>query len=451
MGGRTEFTRVSGGIVHDSFSIVSFFTGLLAALPAGLVLLVGSAGPPTTGLASAVAVAWGLTVLVFVSRFAQVGNAGDEEGGLFSGLAGPWSGTFLAAARLLLLWAVWLLPFVGWTLLRGEPAAPAGIPGLGLATFFPRLPVLLAVWSGLGAVLSFAFVAVSVAAPGFADLFSPGLWRALFAGRAGELFVAIAGTFGPPAAVLVVLVPLLGTLASLTPKLVVSALVLFLLYTAGMVLTLQGKLCGAFVAASLVEEEPAAVPAGAPLPAEEAAAPPGAEASPERPAAEPAAAPAPPAGDPRNLHAVWRNRLAEGDAAGALDAAREAIPAGLAGNEPGLAAEVYRQHLDRLPDLDLDRAALDLLADQLLRDGDVSAAAWTFSQALDAKPSDPKAFKGLLRVAEHFLEKSKQPLEAVRIYRYLLMTAPASPFADHARDLLSVAERKAAREQGPQG
>ena len=35
MEGRTTFPRVSGGIVLDSFSAVSFFTGLLAALPAG--------------------------------------------------------------------------------------------------------------------------------------------------------------------------------------------------------------------------------------------------------------------------------------------------------------------------------------------------------------------------------------------------------------------------------
>ena len=49
-----------------------------------------------------------------------------------------------------------------------------------------------------------------------------------------------------------------------------------------------------------------------------------------------------------------------------------------------------------------------------------SAAAWTFSQALDKEPGDPKAFKGLLRVADHHLEKAKAPVEAVRVYRYLL-------------------------------
>jgi hypothetical protein len=150
-------------------------------------------------------------------------------------------------------------------------------------------------------------------------------------------------------------------------------------------------------------------------------------------------------GDPRTLHAVWKSRVASGDVAGALEAAREAIPAGLAKGEPRLAAEVYRRHLDRLAELELDRTALDLLADQLLRDGDVAASAWTFSQALDAQPNDPKAFKGLLRVAEHYLEKAKEPFEAVRVYRYLLDRAPLSPFADHARDLLADAERKAAR------
>ena len=156
-------------------------------------------------------------------------------------------------------------------------------------------------------------------------------------------------------------------------------------------------------------------------------------------------------GDPRTLHAAWQVRLAEGDGEGAIAAARAAIPAGLEKGEPKLAAEVYRHHLDRISDLGLDRTALDALADQLLHDGDVAAAAWTFSQALDAQPTDPKAFKGLLRVAEHHLEKAKEAVEAVRVYRYLLERAPASPFADHARDLLVDAERKAARPASPQG
>ena len=208
MGGRTVFSRVSGGIVLDSFSIVSLFTGLLAALPAGLLLLIGSSGPRSAGVGAAVSVVWGLTVLVFVSRFAQLGIAGDSEGGLFSGSAGPWSGTFLAAGRLLVLWAVWALPFVAWALMKGEPQAPAGFPALGFGLLgAPRIPFLLALWSGLGMVISFAFVAVSAAAPGFGDLFSPGLWRTLFAGRIGELFVAIAGTFGPPVTVFAIVLP----------------------------------------------------------------------------------------------------------------------------------------------------------------------------------------------------------------------------------------------------
>ena len=155
--------------------------------------------------------------------------------------------------------------------------------------------------------------------------------------------------------------------------------------------------------------------------------------------------------DPRSLHVLWQTSLAAGDAEGAFETAKEAIPAGLAKGEPRLAATIYRQHLDRLSELGLDRASLDLLADQLLHDGDVAAAAWTYSQALDADPSDAKAFKGLLRVGDHYFEKKKEPLEAVRIYRYLLQRAPASPFADHVRGLLGDAERKATRPPAAQG
>ncbi len=448
MGGRTVFSRVSGGIVLDSFSIVSLFTGLLAALPAGLILLIGSTGTPAAGTAAVVSVVWGLTVLAFVSRFAQLGIAGDSEGGLFSDTAGPWSGTFLVAGRLFVLWVLWLLPFIAWAFLQSEPQGPAGPPAMGLGLLAaPRIPILLGIWAGLGMVLSFAFVAVAASAPGFADLFSPGLWKALFAGRIGELFVAIAGTYGPPVTVFVFLIPFLLALAPLNPKGALALMVPVLVYAVGMVLTLQGKLCGAFAAASLVEEGEVSEVFESVGPAEA----PGVVAA--APALVHAAAPAvetpgPVLGDPKHLHTVWQMRLSAGDAEGALETAREAIPAGLAKKEPRLAAEIYRRHLDRLPELGLDRTALDLLADQLLRDGDVAAAAWTFSQALDTEPTDPKAFKGLLRVAEHHLDKAKEPLEAIRVYRYLLERAPASPFADHARDLLSVAEKRAARPAG---
>jgi TolA-binding protein len=447
MAGRTTFPRLSGGIVLDSFSIASFLTGLLAALPAGLLVLLGSTGQGSSSVATAAFVVWGLTVLVFVSRFAQLGIAGDEEGGLFSGTAGPWSGTLLAAGRLLVLWVVWALPFVAWAFLRGEPQVPADLPALGLAALVPRVPILLAIWSGVGMVLSFAFVAVSAAAPGFGDLFSPGLWRALFPGRTGELFVAIAGTFGPPMAVFLVVLPVVGAIAPLNPKLAFTAILPFLLDTVGMVLTLQGKLCGAFAAASLAEESDAFESPETGASGAEAGAPVAVPAA----ASAAVSAPAPAVGDPRTLHTVWQTRLAEADTEGAFATAREAILAGLAKGEPKLASEVYRHHLDRLPELDLDRTALDLLADQLLRDGDVAAAAWTFSQALDAQPTDPKAFKGLLRVAEHHMEKAKEPLEAVRVYRYLLERAPASPFAEHARTLLADTERRAARPTAPPG
>jgi hypothetical protein len=379
MDGRTAFPRVSGGIVLDSFSIVSFFTGLLAVLPAGLLGVLGASGPRSAGVGGAVLVVWGVTVLVFVSRFAQLGIAGDAEGGLFSSLAGPWSGTLLVALRLLLLWAVWLLPFVAWALLKGDAQGPSSFSGLGPVPFLPKVPVLLTVWSGIGFVLGFAFVAVAAAAPGFAEVFSPGLWKALLAGRTGELFVAISGTFGPPLAA-----PLAATPSSAAP-------------------------------------------------------------------APPQPVPASPPGDPRALHDTWRTRLAAGDTEGAVAVAKEAIAAGLAMGNRKIATEVFRFHLDRLPDLGLDRAGLDVLADQLLRDGDVAAAAWTFSQALESDPADPKAFKGLLRVAEHHVEKAKEPLEAIRVYRFLLQRAPASPLAQHARDLLEDAERKAARPRAPLG
>lgn len=456
MGRRTTFPRVSGGIVLDSFSLGSFFTGLLAVLPAGLLVLVGSIGERSAGFAAFTVVVSYLTVLLVVSRFAQLGILGETEAGLLSDVAGTWTGTALVALRLLALWIAWFLPILVWGWLATPSQAAAGMPvtgmpGLGMAPFgVPKVPTFLLFWTALGGVLSFVFVSVAAAAPRFADAFSPGLWGSLLAGRLGELFVAMAGTYGPPVTVLVVLFPLFLALLPVNPKATAALVAPVLLYLAGMVMTLQGRLGGAFSAAGLSEaledEEP--VVAGiraepAPSPRLDAHAPvvPGSAAAPPAPAA----APAVPHVDPRTLEAAWHANLSAGDLAGALHVASELIPAALAKGDARLASQAYRRHLDHLPELGLDRNALDLVADQLLKDGDVAAAAWTFSQALDSDAADPKAFKGLLRVADHYLEKAKTPREAVRVYRYLLDRAPTSPFAEHARDLLATAERRASR------
>ncbi len=459
MGRRTTFPRVSGGIVLDSFSLSSFFTGLLAVLPAGLLVLVGSIGGRSAGFAAFTAVVWYLTVLLVVARFAQLGILGETDAGLFSDVAGPWTGTALVALRLLALWIAWLLPIVvwGWLAAPGravDGTAAAGMPGLGPSPFgVPMVPTFLLFWAALGGVLSFVFVAIAAAAPRFLDAFSPGLWGSLLAGRPGELFLAMAGTYGPPVAVLVVLFPLFLALLPVNPKATAALAAPVLLYLAGMVMTLQGRLGGAFSAAGLSDgledEEPAAVvayaePQASPRAGTHAPAGPGVAAAAPAPAAA-AAVPAVSHVDPRTLEAAWQANLAAGDQAGALHVASELIPAALAKGDARLAAQAYRRHLDHLPELGLDRSALDLVADQLLKDGDVAAAAWTFSQALDADAADPKAFKGLLRVADHYLEKAKTPQEAVRVYRYLLDRAPASPFAEHARDLLATAERRASR------
>jgi len=459
MGRRTTFPRVSGGIVLDSFSLGSFFTGLLAVLPAGLLVLVGSIGERSAAFAAFTVVVWYLTVLLVVSRFAQLGILGETEASLFSDVAGPWTGTALVALRLLALWIAWLLPIVvwGWLAAPGQAAdgmPAAGMPGMGMSPFgVPKVPTFLLFWAALGGVLSFVFVSVAAAAPRFVDAFSPGLWASLLAGRLGELFLAMAGTYGPPVAVFVVLFPLFLALLPVNPKATAALLAPVFLYLAGMVMALQGRLGGAFSAAGLSEGLEDEAPAAASVPPGPSASPRGEVHAPAVPGAAPASpAPAAPAAapavayvDPRTLEAAWQANIAAGDQAGALHVASELIPAALAKGDARLASQAYRRHLDHLPELGLDRNALDLVADQLLKDGDVAAAAWTFSQALDGDAADPKAFKGLLRVADHYLEKAKTPREAVRVYRYLLDRAPASPFAEHARDLLATAERRASR------
>jgi hypothetical protein len=184
----------------------SFFTGLLAALPTGLVLLSRRAAPHGRGRRRGPRRLGGdRPRLRFALRAGR--SRRGHQGGLFSSAAGPWGDTLLAAARLLALWAAWAVPFVAWELLKGAGSG-AGAPVFGLVPYgLPRLPFLLSLWSGLGVVLSFAFVAVAAAAPGFGSLFSPALWRTLFGGRLGELFLAIAGVFGPPLTILLVVLP----------------------------------------------------------------------------------------------------------------------------------------------------------------------------------------------------------------------------------------------------
>jgi tetratricopeptide (TPR) repeat protein len=134
-----------------------------------------------------------------------------------------------------------------------------------------------------------------------------------------------------------------------------------------------------------------------------------------------------------------------GDSAGAIEAARQAIPLCLKANEGQLATELYRLHAADARSLFLDAAQLVALGDLLIAQNDPSAAANAWAHALTADAGNRKAFKGLLKIADQILQTGAALDRAIRIYDFLIQRAPDSPFADHARTQLEIARRKAAK------
>lgn len=497
----TEFSGVVGAVVRGSISLTSAVTGFVlgvALIFTGLVF--GLVGAPLMGQLLAQVI-----LALFLARFAVNGIYGEYGGTVFSTAGGSWAQVTQVALRYIALTAVWLLPVVllGMLSVRNQVGAgpgampgamggmgglPLPVPGMGKLLFVGSLYILLSTLTPP------VFLIVSVSADSFADVFSPYHWRARFSGRTGDLFMVYAAYVGTLGMVALLALPLILSAAGLAWQLAAFVAVVAGVFFAGMMVDLLGRLSGFFAfgeggfqpvgevdgapgsvgavavaapgtsasvpggeAATVAEEDstPASVPVSGGLEAATSGLPPLQDAiehvntAKRRFASEPDAAIASleelrkiHAPHPQVLHTLWSFYREAGRPSEALEVAREALPVLVQRGNAGLAAQMFRAHWKEREALKPDRAVLVAVAGALTREEDLAFAANTYAVVLQSDKRDMRAIKGILKIAEVLHREKSNPEDAVRLYRYLLKTAPESPLVEYMSQGLEEAQQK---------
>jgi hypothetical protein len=385
----------------------------------------------------------------------------------------------------------------------GAPAAPAG----GMAMALPILAIraskaviasMIFILFGL-TLLPPIFLIVAVRAERFGQIFSADLWRAAFAGRFADLYVIYAIHGGGVGMMIILAIPVVLLGFSAASEFGILFAFLMFGYMCSLAITLLGRLCGFFafgeehttpaygrapagggheaprVAAgftprvvhggaagmggAIMEGAPAV---GTPIAAEEMADDSGRPPLPD--AVERAAAARArfatdrdgALGDLTQMHAEHApsapvmHALAlclheAGRAAEALDLARQAMPVCIARGQVPLAAELFATFWKQAKELGLDHEQIDAVASSFMRSGDLGRAVSAYGLALTMDPADRKAIKGLMQAADQRLHSEGRPKDAAKIYTFLLMHAPNSPFADDMRRGLAETEARLAR------
>ena len=482
------FGGVAGRVLRGALSVGPLLSGFVVITGLGLLGYILREG----NARNAFLIVSQLSIVIVLSRFARNGLAGEWDGTIFSSRGGSWLDTTAVAFRYLVLNLVWLLPvlLLGW---RPEAVMEA-IGQVMMGGGAGKLLALTAIFFTLTALTPPVFLIVSVGANRFADIADHRHWRRLFAGRSGDLFLVYALYLGALGMVFCLSLPLFALLAGHKDVVTFTGF-FFLSFAAGMSLDLLGRLCG-FFAGLEPEGETVESPSPAPETGEDgrpvlrlvASTP-----QPEAPRVEArkmttTETPAPtlklltPSGKPPLLDARERlddleRRLAldpegvlstlqemrEGYAphplvlhrlcitlaqqdkkVDSLEIAREALPLCMDRGAVRLASEIFGAHLDYQDVFGLTRETVLLLAQDLRRHGDLTAAETAFDSIVERDRGERRAVKGLLQVAEDHLV-SGDYVEAQRLFRSLLERCGDSPLAMHMQDGLSEAERRIAK------
>ncbi len=463
---RSQFVNNAGNVILDSLHLPSFITGLVLSIPVFLALFF--ALKVQSQLLTSLSLLSSLPLSLYaLSRLAMNGLSGDGLGGFFSKSGGGIEEVMPVFGRLVTLVIIWALPLI--TIGFYEPKLAQGMR-FPFSPLEPP-PLFLTLYAGTAVFVPVLLVIVAAAATRFTEIFSGALWSGLFKGRSGEVLLILAATIGAPVALLVIVAPWLSALASKSMGFAGFLGGLFLIYLVGAATCIQGKLCG-FFAAAVMQEDSDAPAAARPQPA------PAGESSPltAETAPETAGQPVLPAADeevrkawgtfeinpraaatrleslaaefaphPRVLHGLAMMLFRMGDTEKSIEAAKTAIPLCLSKQQGLLASELFRAFAGHIQRLDLDHTQLAALGDVILNQGDPLTAANVYAFSLAADVSDLKAFKGLLKIADQYLQKGESLDRAVKIYEYLLQKVPASQFSDHVRAQLELAKRKLAR------
>lgn len=151
------------------------------------------------------------------------------------------------------------------------------------------------------------------------------------------------------------------------------------------------------------------------------------------------------AANPLVLHALVLACQQAGREERAVDLAREAFPLCFQRGNVALAAEMFRALWKHAGALRLSRDQILAVAGALVNLADLKHATTAYAVVARLDPSERRALKGLLHVAELHLRPGGSPDEALKIYRYLLHHCPNSPLDAEIRRALAEAERRLAR------
>jgi hypothetical protein len=436
---------MSGGVILDSLHLPAFLTGLAVAAPFFAAL--GAFQQLKTHLPGILLIGVGVLVALFVScRFALGGLAGDTLGGLLADSGWELRDVWTVFLRYVTLLLVWIVPFAGlWWVYTPR------IPFLKKFVHFnlSNFPSFLALYALTVLIAPSALLTAAAAANRFRDMISPVLWRGLFSERWGEFFLVVFSALGAPVTLVILASPFLLLAYNQSQTFFMFLTGLTMIYLAGVVVGLHGRLCGFFARAIMAEPEEL-VPQVAPV--QEAA--PGLDIDAEMKSAREEYDIEPSRGiarlrplletekDPRVGAALAEMCLKSGDIELALKAARHSIATSVHKGDAKSAVVVYRMIGARISEANLPATSLIAVGEVFLHEGDTAAASHALGTALIAEPRNLKAFKGLLKVADQFAAKSDSVPQGVRVYEFLIKSAPDSPFIEHAQTGLGVAKRK---------
>jgi hypothetical protein len=147
---------------------------------------------------------------------------------------------------------------------------------------------------------------------------------------------------------------------------------------------------------------------------------------------------------PQVLHALCLCHNRSGQIGEAVEVAREAMPLCFERGHTFLAAELYKELLDHLKEVNLNRDQLIIIADALVKQEDLSTAAKAYASIINSDAQEQRAIKGLMNVSDVLLHKKSRPDAAAHVYRYLLEHCKDSPLAEFMVQGLEEAERRQA-------
>lgn len=471
----TLFGGVAGRVLWGTLSVRNLIAGIAlggAMFVTNAMLIFAGAAPMTLLVNHAL-------LALLVSRFVLNGQYGEWQGSFLSNVGGSWVDVAQVAGRFLAMNALWLLPLM-----------LSGLGPTSLESGMARGTIVIVGFYALASMVTPPLMLIAaVSAESFADLVNVEFWRSLFANRQRELLSVYATYCGGTltAALIAMPVVLLAFVAGV--ELGIFAAAVAICFVMGVSIDLLGRLCGFFSLGDIDDLEaaeietrstPAAVASGMPLPSAHAvlvdapirALPPLATPSgplpplldaKQRTDAIMSRFDEDPAGVVHELEGLCVTHAVSAQVLGALCIARyrlgehesalllagDALVLAFERGHLHLAAEIFRELRGKVGELGLNREQILAVAGAAAAKGDLSTAGEAFSMVLNKHPTESRAARGLLDVAERILREKQNPQVAIKVYRFLEERCAGGPLADAIIRGLTIAERRAATVQEP--